>query len=97
MSNRGEWFILLFNIFVATMIHKAFFIKHVSDSFAENNSIVSKSANYSFTVTRPVYLKASWRTEINPTAVATMAVVILLTILATVFLNRRRSPRKTLQ
>ncbi|MBO3842656.1 MAG: hypothetical protein FGF48_09635 [Candidatus Brockarchaeota archaeon] len=59
-------------------VPKDFFTNYVFDGWIENNHVDSRSVNYSFIVTQPMSLKASWRTETNLTIVATMAIVILI-------------------
>lgn len=93
VATGGGWFAPGFvcNVSVSpTSVPKDFFTNHVFYGWVENDRIVSRTASYSFTVTRPVSLKASWRTEINLTAIATIALVILLTLIISITLLKRR-------
>lgn len=75
-----------------SIIPKDFFTNHVFDGWVENGSKASSSTVYSFTVTRPVRLTASWRTELNPITVGVLVLLVVLLALVTllVFLTRKR-------
>ncbi len=90
----GGWFApgSTCNISVSpTHVPKDFFTNYVFDGWVENDHIISRTASYSFTVIRPVFLKASWRTETNLTAVTTTALVILLTIITAILLLMKKT------
>lgn len=75
-----------------SIIPKDFFTNHVFDGWVENGRKASSSAVYSFTVSKPVCLKASWRTELNPVMLALVGLVVILLALSVllVFLTRKR-------
>ncbi|MEM3424591.1 MAG: hypothetical protein QXI42_02105 [Thermoproteota archaeon] len=75
-----------------SIIPKDFFTNHVFDGWVENGRKASSSPVYSFTVTRPVRLTASWRTELNPFTVGILVLlmVLLVLVMLLVFLSRRR-------
>ncbi|MBO3840429.1 MAG: hypothetical protein QXN75_07080 [Thermoproteota archaeon] len=74
-------------------IEKDLFTSYVFEGWMTDGELVSTSPTYSFTVTRPVSLTASWRTETNLTTVGAIAGVILLIIavmIAIAFLKKRK-------
>lgn len=74
------------------IIPKDFLTNHVFDGWIENGKKVSSSTVYSFTVTRPVLLIASWRTELNPVtlSILILLIVLLALVMLLVFLTRKR-------
>jgi|GEM_PF-3070815 len=76
-----------------SVIPKDFFTNHVFDGWVENGRKVSSSAVYSFIVTKPVRLKASWRTEPNPVMlifIGLIAVLLAVAFLLAFLTSRRR-------
>ncbi|MBO3840545.1 MAG: hypothetical protein QXS66_06990 [Thermoproteota archaeon] len=65
---------------------KDMFTSYVFEVWKMGDKLVSTSPTYGFTVTKPVNLTTSWRTETNITAVRAIAGVILILIL-----KRRRT------
>ncbi len=75
-----------------SIIPKDFFTNNVFDGWVENGRKASSSAVYSFIVSKPVCLKASWRTELNPVMLALVGLIAILLALSVllVFLRRKR-------
>jgi len=75
-----------------SIIPKDFFTNHVFDGWVENGRKASSSAVYSFIVSKPICLKASWRTELNPVMLALVGLIVILLALSVllVFLTRKR-------
>jgi len=75
-----------------SIIPENFFINHVFEGWFENGERVSPSTVYSFVVTRPVHLVASWRTELNLVALLIIVLLVAILIIAVllVFLIRRK-------
>ncbi|MBO3840674.1 MAG: hypothetical protein QXJ72_08125 [Thermoproteota archaeon] len=74
-------------------VEKDMFTNYVFEGWMVDGELVSTSPTYSFTITKPVSLKASWRTETNITTVRAIAGVILLivtVIIAIAFLKKRK-------
>ena len=79
-----------------TVIEKDFFSNYVFEGWKDGTTVVSTQSTYSFTVTRPVTLVASWKTELNLITVGGLGGVALLVVVGVVFLVVRR-PRPTPQ
>ena len=91
----GGWFVEGSTATVSvspSIIPKDFFTNYVFDGWVENGVKTSASTTYSFTVTRPIRLAASWRTELNPiTAGIILLMLILVLIASLVFVRRRKT------
>ncbi|MEM1548585.1 MAG: endo-1,3-alpha-glucanase family glycosylhydrolase [Thermoproteota archaeon] len=77
-----------------TRVEKDPFTSYVFEGWMVDGELVSTSPTYTLTVTKPVSLKASWRTETNITAVGAIAGVILILVgitIAATFLKRKRT------
>jgi len=76
-----------------TTVAKDFFTNYVFEGWKVLGSIVSTASTYTFTVTAPVDLVASWKTELNIVTVGgTAAGVILILAIAVFFISRRQKP-----
>lgn len=81
---------------VPSIVPKDFFTNYVFGGWIEDGVVVSTSPTYSFIVTGPVVLVASWSTGLN-IAVLIMLVailVILLLLILLIILVKRRTKRK---
>ncbi|MBO3809973.1 MAG: hypothetical protein FGF50_10350 [Candidatus Brockarchaeota archaeon] len=74
----------------STIVEKDFFTNYVFEGWLDGMVIVSTSPTYSFTVTRPLSLTASWRTELNMVRVGVVGVLALLVIVVAILLLRRK-------
>jgi len=75
-----------------SVVPENFLINRVFDGWFENSTKVSSSTTYSFVVTRPVHLVASWRTELNFVALCILVLIIVLVLAVVLVLLTRRKP-----
>jgi len=76
-----------------TTIEKDFFTNYVFEGWMVNGTIVSYSPSYSFIVTGPVSLTASWKTEWNAITLGGIGCGVVLVLVAAFVLLRRKGSR----
>ena len=74
-----------------TRLEKDFFTNYVFEGWKVTGTTVSTSPSYSFTVTGPMSLTASWKTELNLGTVGVAGGGVVLAIAAVALLALRRS------
>jgi hypothetical protein len=64
-----------------SIIPRDFFTYYVFDGWIENGTKASASSTYTFTVTKPTRLTASWRAEPNPITVGLIILILVIIII----------------
>ena len=93
-TSGGGWFVVGDSTTVSitpVLLQKDFFTDYIFEGWKEDGATVSTLATYSFTVSAPADLVASWKTELNLVTVGGVAGGALLVVGIAVVLFLRRS------
>ncbi|MGQ9691275.1 MAG: hypothetical protein ACUVQY_08465 [Thermoproteota archaeon] len=93
-STGGGWYeagtMAMVNVTSTRIIENPFIIRVFKGWVDENGTLVSSSPSYSFNVTRPINLKASWETELNPFGLGLIVLITMIVVMLASALWMRR-------